>query len=903
MRLFAFGVGTFASVLLLLTAPGHAGAQVSPPAVAPAPAATPKNLADALALARPGEPGMVALSVGAEKRHLPLGAALTNAGATHLSPPQMGRVYGRAVHRFGSVDTLAPPVMTVLNRPPLEPRPWADAPPEDILKILAATFSPAQWQALLGERGIGLGDLTDNKQRDLFRALLPGKLRVQYDVPDGPNRPEDIRDMTASLSQARLRIGSQISLGLPVPGEPDTHIFGMTLRPPDAPHRYVLPNDTEGKADRVDGATVQTIVPNRPKAGQLDTNAAVLQTPVSVIGVQTVAELIARIARATGVEIIADHRHEVKTVTFAGAEKVAPAGDLLRGLAFCVTGTYRLVGDKTWVLTDDIIGAGTRRQMWEDFETAGNLLRKPKLDAAGEAIFEAQPNPEILPLAEPLMFSKAQSELMLRKQAKDLREGSINSEIRSLDLPFAQLTPAQQESARRSLKTFVPGEATLDGTITVQMQSMPELIVPGVDGPVNLNFRVGSLFDAPAGVMQKQVEAAQEAEPAPVVSPRRPPTRVEEKLPDLVATLAKIPRRAVYAHVETTAELDTLIASMQTLGLNELWLDVFGAQVGPEVKTDLLAYAVKTAKGKGIRVWAVCDLFAWKASTPPAEAVDLDIRGETSAQGIARQEAQGDTNRYGNGRPAHPVPVVVSPLNPRTETALKAAMQAVTSLPGIAGVVWREVAPPGYLGPTPEYMPRNEWGRPLGYTDAMRLAFLRQAHCDPVDLFHNPYPASRANLTLPRLDDPALEPALDAAWTGFCLDKRYALLRRLRQALPIKMEVLVEVRPRYEGGTWYGSWEGVDSPFPHADFQGGMDEPADAHRQAKGVLKEGLLQRGLSRGQLASDLQEMGPWDGVVLNTITPLTPFGIKPAPGENPLADLLLPMPPVKSQPPAPR
>ena len=434
------------SLLLTLSPLGVPAQTAAPAAAAPAPAPKPATLADALAAARPPEVG-IALAVGADNMPLPKDAPLPRPGATL---GEVAAAFGRLTRHFGDVTAVAPPTMTVLNTSPGTPNIYDGMPPEDALKLLCASLTPGQWQALAGERGLGLSDLTGQDQRSLFLALFPGgTLKVQQAVPYEPGKPtppSEERDLTGDLPQVRVRLARRMLVMLPVEGNPNMHTGTYLDDLPGSPPRYhVLP--PRSGADTLYGAQTRAEVPNLPKKGQLDLSAPVLQAAVPLAGVKTVGDLIGRIGDVTRVELYADPHYEKRTLTLVGGATSAPASQLLRALALCVTGAYRQVGP-AFVLTDDLMGVGTRRLIWEQFEQEADALRKKPLDEAGDKIVLGGHSAGSLPdTGDGLGITPEQ-----RKAYAARNPGMIDADdpaSSQVTLPLAQLTPAQQDAARR----------------------------------------------------------------------------------------------------------------------------------------------------------------------------------------------------------------------------------------------------------------------------------------------------------------------------------------------------------------------------------------------------------------------------------------------------------------------
>jgi len=859
------------------------------------------TLAAALGQAKPPDGG-IALAVGAEKVSL-----LEGNGPTHkdASLEQVGFAYGRLLQRFVAVSALAPPTMTVLNADPGQANIYQDMPAPDAFTLLAAGLTPGQLQMLTSARGLGLDDLANDYQRGLFLACIPSRtLKVRprpaledaYRALEGTaTPPQGVRDVSDELFQARMRLGQ--AAGLVIPGKNGVGANGPKFTPPGAPpiYDYVERNAGLFGQTAVDGVRVRAEVPNTPKAGQLDFKAAAFRVPVPLAGLKTVGDLVQRVGIATRTELYADKRYEGRTLTVAGSPASAPAGDLLRALALCLAGTYRRVGP-AYVLTDDVIGLGTRRRILGEFQQDNAARRREPLKKAEDEL-EAGRTLRDLTLdgfGDPLAVTP-------QEMAKADKNTIYVSAIMGLSLPLDQLTPAQQEAVHRNAERIEqahqehpeegPFEPDLSRKITLLAQPSVQLLVPGLDGPIDtdlgqwvaMRFQDTSRFRAP-----RRTPPTQAALPSPAASG------------DLATLLKPIPRRAVVAHPQTPSEVDALVARMKRLGLNQLWLDVFSGGVAripdtplsPAGQPDLLAEALKATKGTGISVFPTLDLLAWGTKAPPADA-DLTILGETSAQSEARRvEREIQTAAAEDRDPPAPASerVTVSPLVPDVQRSLLALVRAVATRPGIGGLVWRETTPPGYdplKNPSARATPRTV----LGYNEAARLAFLRREHADPVDIDVRGAGslAERADTSLPGFDDPAAN-GLSEKWDEFRAEGETAFLRALYVAArpagaktaAAPPRILVQQRRDYEGTAWYGSWDGPKLPFPtrhdpFEDYAGGdfapqQDEAAQAKAQSQVALLRLPLTGALDTGNIAlqcrsalGDIGRYRKWDGFVL--------------------------------------
>jgi len=828
------------------------------PCPAQKPSAPKPNLASALAGAAPPAQGVI-LSADADKVELPKDAVLPG---TRQTIADVAGIYGQAKQRFGAVTAIAPPTMIVLNTAPGEPNIYAGMPPLDALTLLCAGLSDTQWAALTSEQGLAVADLNTPAQRQLFAALLSkdGKLIVRPDYrADETWNDSDKRDLTDALPQAHLRLGQTISFMLPAKDQPRSY-YGGGLPPPPAgaPRQYTLDDrqDYSGASDTVYGARVRAEVPNVPKQGQLDFSAPAFAALLPLGGLKTVGDLVYRIGNAAHTELYADPRLGDKTLSLRGTA-AAPAADLLRALAFCVTGTYRQVGP-AYVLTDDIVGVGTRRQIWAEFEHEADDLRRRPVEEAGNSIYTHHSARALSWFGDPAAYSpdeeKAQ-EFPIIGNGQDL--------LPTLERPFAKLTPAQQDIISRSVEEhnqqYKQQQATTDGTMRISPGLRVQLIVPQIITPIDMGINGSSLDQSFLWRTPREVSDAREAEFSAKQAKKHP--EFEQKLPppapaaDVFAALRTSPRRAVLVHPRTIKQVDVDIAAMQTLGLNELWLDVFsegtahiGRTNGTTGGSDILTEALAKTKGTGIRIFPTLSLLFWGQS-PPAQDTDLNILGETSAQAAARwqqrkaslPEGQGMSEEYTTGGI---IPdwdgTAVSPLAPDVRQSLLPLVRELAARPGIAGLVWRDTDVPGY-----DPLPGVQESSPLalGYHQVMRLAFLRKFHADPVDIIP-PGAYTKANTDLPNFSMEYYTLAhgnqqLSAEWQDFRRDQNVGLLRTLYQSansLPAKHTlVLIKQRRRGRGGSdrlghhiyppgWYGSWDDPRLPLPTLHSEGEDNE-------------------------------------------------------------------------------
>ncbi|WP_395139728.1 hypothetical protein, partial [Armatimonas sp.] len=315
---------------------------------------------------------------------------------------------------FGSLTGFAPKQRTELL--------WEKLPAPDLYSslgdpekfgILQASLSEQQWEKLCSHAGLGLADL-GRDQRTLFLALLPAPLTlsrgvevVQIKDPERPrarlrlSRKFTYRFTNSSGASLALSSGEaeapRWTLGQPAVRLPVyrgfteslptnvqaefsfvttlTDIQGVTLSE-GLNQRLSFVNNGNSSGGSF-GAKFTEPHNNSAKPGQLDFAAAVLDVRVSLIGVQTVGELVKRCADATKLELFCDPRYAHRPLHMRGTS--ARAGDISQALARCLTGTWRKVGPG-FVLTDDLVPLAIRMGRIQDWLSAAQA----ELDRARE---------------------------------------------------------------------------------------------------------------------------------------------------------------------------------------------------------------------------------------------------------------------------------------------------------------------------------------------------------------------------------------------------------------------------------------------------------------------------------------------------------------------------------------
>ena len=885
-----------AAVLSVLAPLPLAHAQNAPPSAAP-PASNP-TLAEALAhIGTP--PRGVLLAVEADKIPLPKSAEPAGQAAT---PAEIAAEYGLITQDFGAVSALAPAAQRVLNADPADPNPFLDMEKNELLTLLSSTLTEAQWQAMTGPNGVALSDLTSADQKHILAALFPAAgLRVQpapagsmQEMLEGiaaqksgkPYVPPGLRDVSGDLPRARLRLGRKTTFMLPtVQGGADSYSGGGDTTPgvhysvfSDAEANAFLPPHPE---NTLYGIQLAEEAPNTLKAAALDYEAPALRAKVPISNMKTVGALVARISAATHVEMYADPHLAGKTLTILGESQPVPASDLLRALALCLTGTYRAVGPAS-VLTEDLVGAGVVHQRWADLQQQVMDQKQTLMMNVSTSLAARHSPHDLQGLGDPADLTPGQADQALRPGG--VRQENTVYPPGTLFLPLSKLTPGQQEASRREAESrdeiakLIPGLSTgrpdLSRNIMLTVTPTWQLVVPSLDGPVTLGdlTAITNLFAYPP-----MGGTGTSAEPPAAGTPPPP------KPPLLASALAPFPRRAVLAEVTSAKKLDSLVASMQLAGLNQLWLVTFSHGAD---HSDLLTEALRACKGTTIAVCAVLDLLTWNNKTPEAQR-DRNLFGEDSAQADAhmkRTEPDFRLTEEGWGFTLPPDQILADPTDPAVQKKLTTLVKTLAAQPGLAGLVWQGDESPGY-DPLAGFQSGGD-DRRLGYNAAVRLAFLRETGADPLDVAPN-----RDSLGIDGLLWPGGAGAytLTDQWSKFPAGANRALLRSLYAAARAAAPTLpIFVRQRHDADIplgWYGSWDDPRKPPP--SYRSPQDQgpfglpagpsetpsvpPRDVQARTQSRVSLTLLSGWdyPSASELAQDIQDQTAgqhWNGFVLD-------------------------------------
>jgi hypothetical protein len=741
---FAFAAA-FAAVSVVVPFAPAARAQEEPAAPAPAAPQPPRrsirSLNDVIA-EMPWDPAVRGpLIVVAPERAGPK-ARTAKLGPDGFSVAFLSGLFDFRLIPCGTVAAFAPATMEVLASKLPKPDLFSEFNRHELVTLLQASFTEQQWRTMGSEQGLGSGDLTP-RQRELFDALIPNPLVVERQVADETGKTTT-RRTTLSAGQragARLSLRKRLAWSFPV-GDNGFLGVGTSERRPNS-EALEVPQDprTYPRYDSdapVYGLSLIQKERARLKPGDLPFDWNGLDAQVSLEGAKTLGDLIQRARQATRVELYADRRYVGLSVHARGGS--ARAGDVLTALCYGVTGTFRKVGN-AFVLTDDREGYGTRvARLAEWVKSAtdeANAMKaqieegKRKRPRGLTAWDRTDPNGgETALIGRYTEFQKRFAALP--------REERYEMKNRNLLVPVAELPPAvrtlvekQGVEAGRVSPSDDPSRKVRTDVVRLHTEDAMTMVIPGVG-------------EARVGFLSQWFANDDLNNPDPTEQP--PYVRPEMELP---VGIPAPPSRSVIVAPETPGEAVTLVREAARRGYTRVWVAVRADEIAP------VEAAVKAGKEAKISVGAVVRVL--RAGGDTSLPRDRNILEEDSttyanraaqAPGILQAGVYAFLLNTGGGYNPNYAALARSRAarekrwgpwlacdSPRVRAAVVSRLTALAKIPGLAGVVLRDLHAPGHhFNPAPGLERSAFPFDPLGYTEPSRLEFLRRHGVDPVDL-------------------------------------------------------------------------------------------------------------------------------------------------------------------------
>ena len=644
------------------------------------------------------------------------------AGNSGYSLARIAPRYGCKIAPVGTLSAVVPEMMATLRYKYLpEPDLWANVRLASRIQFLLVTLSPAQWRTLMSPGGIGIGDLKRNQQA-IFDAVFPETIEVYRREPSkqGENYTvsKSVPADQINRNALRLRLYQDLqwsylfqdarrgALSMGDYGEP-APVYSMTF-----PQRLEMRDSLVPLvADRftVFGAPLMETQTNRSKPSDLDYGAATLDRVILLDGIATVGDLIARVREKTQVEIYTDPRYAALSVYTRAAPGIGVrAGDVLRAAALSVTGTYRRVegddADAAFVLTDDRVGSAVRLAAIADWV---NRAEQSLVEQRGETRAAAR-DANIATNATWALQDEMAPSPALVKRMKAIKEQAPEAQPRyGTPTPVSELPSGAQARVRSQMERWRSDSAGLssdfpktlrEDVVVLQSQAKLAVVIPGLATiPLQADVSLGG--DAVAPFIERSWLDAGMLPPDPATElPLRPGSW-------------RINISVLSVAVKSDADAREAARIAKSHGFAALLL-------GGESPA-LVAAAKATAPT--LAVWIHTPLFRQPTNdSTPDTLLDRTITGETWRESLPHsaplKEPPGDFL------------AVSSPA--ASEAILQKIAMLLGSAPGVDAVVFTDNTPPGYADTPSENAPAQQ----LGYTNALRLAFLRETGTDPVDL-------------------------------------------------------------------------------------------------------------------------------------------------------------------------
>ncbi|WP_394793249.1 hypothetical protein [Armatimonas sp.] len=643
-------------------------------------------------------PDMEALTGQKKPVVTPLGAAPREGWNT----VQVAQRFGAQVVRCGGVSVLAPQLLPDKSK---STSPFSDPDMKELMQEgmamgmgmsgsrllpLLASLSVSQLQQASSSSGLPLSSL-DTKQRalaqPLLRRTLPFRFAQKPNFPDaGPlGTPQVIP--AADQNQFRLRLSRALNLAPNLPefgaagggGARLSMQFGNLINDSDAPGNTrtlalkagKAPNPMAFMALLGGGPTGNKGVPARRKPSDLNPDSGGLNGLISLTGVATVDELVARIAQVTKVPLFADQRIGKLKISARGTS--ARAGDLVEALCVAVGGAVRRISDdkeSVYLLTDQVALKTNENPMsammapisgmMQDQRSAERLAKDAKIRLIRQATLRA------LPRGTGASFG---AKFWQIAEAKPTGDGNMVS--------LGELPTELQKQAQERHDAFSGAIANIpDGTPGITRRDPQPLTQVRCSQSIVLELVAPTL----GAVATLATADANEIHPELPVPAPPPAVTLPSSLKQRVVTTA-LP--------SNEAQAAALVASAVARGLTELRVSV------PVGKDKELALLGAEAKGK-IEVVAVL---------APLEPLTADaVRDKSwSGQSLTEWIASPESTKLIASMPPQLAPMMGRMLGADFVTpesadvaGFVARAKRLLALPGITGFALERLAAPGY---------------------------------------------------------------------------------------------------------------------------------------------------------------------------------------------------------------
>ena len=723
------------------------------------------------------------------------------AGVTRTAPEGGLRAFGRKEFSSGTLTAIAPTEMVMIDAAFKDPPNFYDGLPRTSkIYYLMSLLDSDQWKTAC-LTGIGLGDLRQD-QRAVYRSILPSVFMYESDlvgkgnaVSPNPNEHSPVTLSAEEESGVRLHFYQDVNLGVKLQNGGFSAV-GPQLADRKLEGKPYLRRLDVASEDRSSlfGVQIRKVVENRLKPSDLDYQSKRLDSITILPGVATIGEICKIVGESSGLKLIADVRVSQLTVKTFGTS--ARAGDVLRGLALSIAGTFRRVDD-CFVLTCDLEGIGSKRFKIETWKRELEYQDSQRIN---------------------------EWEKIIRSKG-----GSRNIAIRvDNGLPIND-----------PMSKFLDDDHEIDGTKTMPANQLPPEWQPifkeGATHFSNSPMRTDVVFPYGEVLWNFILPDGRSLEWEDSLGYYQSLTR--EPKPDIDYTsrtaVRPIPMRAGSAAAAIFKTDDPSVASKlpalaSAHGFEEVWLCTW--------QTNCLEAAIQSAKSLRIRLRLVLRPWEIPAGAKTADP-DRTILGYTASQAESVLEG---TARWRESSPVWGVPPVdmgtlMAP-NEKLRSQFWQKLINLSKTTGLEGVVVCDTEPHGYEPKSAVY----EFGSStrladFGYSQSLRARFLEENRVDPVDIVDKrPYYDDQLDLSLPFFGDPSKaivdQPSGSSdKWNRFRANTNKQAILELMGHLP--GELLFQPRHDYQGAFPLGGTQVIPwsdrTAVPTSAYQQNMEEEAD----------------------------------------------------------------------------
>jgi hypothetical protein len=436
------------------------------------------------------------------------------------------------------------------------------------------------------------------------------------------------------------------------------------------------------------------VAPSRPRPTQLDPASSLLDAQILLDGAPTVGQLVARLARATQLNLLCDARIAKRSIAVRGKGPVR-AGTVLAALCRGVQGAVRKL-DNTYLLTQQLT-TGLERQEAEQLAIQ-----------AQDKLFEEltrDENAAALTARRELIASRALDKVSRNRQSQ-APEGlwKLGGKYVAPRIGDVETLPDPESLSLSAQPSFMREQA--QASYQERLKAAREAGEPLPKSPDRLSaesyLQLSVHFPA-LGAHSELVQLRQNLLHPDTPLPEPPP-------PVHWGSLAT---RSWFTPLPATSEeREALLRLAKRCEVSELRVSV------PSGDEPEKLFGALGAQAKLSNLKVLAALCPFEALTPAAKH-DVDVLGRTASAWSAAPIGKLGQSRLRNfGEPES-----------LDLKAFIAWCQRLSTLPGISGITLTELAPPGYSMSLGGWEGGGQWRE--------RLAFLQKESVDPADLIRS----------------------------------------------------------------------------------------------------------------------------------------------------------------------